>query len=249
MNALILAAGLGTRLRPLSEHLPKALFPIADVPVLERIILRLKAAGCRHLVVNIHHLGEQIIDFIRSRNSFGIHIYISDEREHLLDTGGGILKAKSMLPNQEPILVHNVDIMTDIDLAALYQHHLESKADATLFTNERRRTSRYLLVNNRQQLCGWTNLTTGEVLPSTLNCKTESLHKEAFGGIQVVSHSLFEYMDEQCLNKSFPIIPFYIANCDKALIRTLPLNGKHWFDIGKTDTLVTAEQYYREEGL
>lgn len=248
MNALILAAGLGTRLRALNEHLPKALFPIADIPVLERIILRLKEAGFQHIIINIHYLGEQIIEFIRAQNNFGVHIYISDERAQLLDTGGGILKASSLLLDQAPLLVHNVDIMTDVDLRSLYQQHIDSKADATLFSNLRQ-TSRYLLVNNQQRLCGWTNLTTGEVLPASLTRTEISLHQEAFGGIQVISQSLFNYMNKEHSNKSFPIIPFYIANCDKALIYTLPMKSEHWFDIGKVNTLHEAEQYYREKGL
>ena len=142
MKAMIFAAGLGTRLRPLTDHMPKALVPVAGKPMLERVILRLKEAGFNEITVNIHHFGEQIIDFLRAHDNFGTEIHISDERGMLLDTGGGIKKARPFLDGQEPFLVHNADILTDIDLAGLYRHHLESDAESTLLVSERK-TSRY----------------------------------------------------------------------------------------------------------
>lgn len=145
MKAMIFAAGLGTRLRPLTDHMPKALVPVAGKPMLERVILRLKEAGFNEITVNIHHFGEQIIDFLRTHDNFGTEIHISDERGMLLDTGGGIKKARPFLDGQEPFLVHNADILTDIDLAGLYRHHLESDAESTLLVSERK-TSRYLLL-------------------------------------------------------------------------------------------------------
>lgn len=119
MKALVFAAGLGTRLRPLTDHMPKALVPVGGKPMLERVILRLKEAGCNDITINIHHLGEQIIDFIHANQSFGIDIHFSDERGKLLDTGGGIRKARTFLDGGEPFLVHNADILTDVDLRAL----------------------------------------------------------------------------------------------------------------------------------
>ena len=131
MKAMIFAAGLGTRLRPLTDHMPKALVPVAGVPMLQRVILRLKEAGFHDIVINIHHFGEQILDFLKANDNFGVRILISDERGELLDTGGGILKARPLLDDGEPFLIHNADILTHIDLAAIYRHHVESGAEAT----------------------------------------------------------------------------------------------------------------------
>ena len=147
MKAMIFAAGLGTRLRPLTDHTPKALVPIAGKTMLERVILRLKDAGFNDITINIHHFGEQIIEFLRTHNDFGATIHISDERDRLLDTGGGIKKARPFLDGNEPFLVHNADIICDVDLAELYRHHRESNAEATLLVSERQ-TSRYLLLDD-----------------------------------------------------------------------------------------------------
>uniref|UniRef100_UPI003FEE6622 nucleotidyltransferase family protein n=1 Tax=Phocaeicola sp. TaxID=2773926 RepID=UPI003FEE6622 len=165
MKAMIFAAGLGTRLRPLTDNMPKALVPVAGKPMLERVILRLKEAGFNEITVNIHHFGEQIIDFLRAHDNFGTEIHISDERGMLLDTGGGIKKARPFLDGQEPFLVHNADILTDIDLAGLYRHHLESDAESTLLGSELK-SSRYLLFDDDYHLHGWINKATGEVKPA-----------------------------------------------------------------------------------
>ena len=164
MKAMIFAAGLGTRLRPLTDHTPKALVPIAGKTMLERVILRLKDAGFNDITINIHHFGEQIIEFLRTHNDFGATIHISDERDRLLDTGGGIKKARPFLDGNEPFLVHNADIICDVDLAELYRHHRESNAEATLLVSERQ-TSRYLLLDDDNLLHGWINKSTGETKP------------------------------------------------------------------------------------
>ena len=121
MKAMIFAAGLGTRLRPLTDNMPKALVPVAGKPMLQHVIERMKAAGFNDITINIHHFGEQIIDFVQANQQFGITIHISDERGELLDTGGGIKKARPFLDGDEPFLVHNADILTDVDLHKLYQ--------------------------------------------------------------------------------------------------------------------------------
>lgn len=243
MKAMIFAAGLGTRLRPLTDHMPKALVPVAGVPMLERVILRLKDAGFDDLTINIHHFGEQIIDFLRLHDDFGVHIHISDERDLLLDTGGGIRKARPFLEGDEPFLIHNADILSDIDLAALYRHHQESGADATLLTNHRH-TSRYLLVDNANRLCGWTNKSTGEVLPVGLDYPDGNYHEQAFGCIHVLSPSIFKYMEDSRWSGKFSIIPFYIDICPQARIQSYPVDSPGWFDIGKPETLAKAEAYY-----
>ena len=156
MKAMIFAAGLGTRLKPLTDSTPKALLPINGKPMLEHVILKLKDAGFHQIAINVHHLGDQIINFLAANNNFGIQIHISDERDYLLDTGGGIKHAAAFLQGNEPFLIHNVDILSDIDLRALYNHHIETNPLATLLVSKRN-TSRYLLFNKENKLCGWRN--------------------------------------------------------------------------------------------
>lgn len=243
MKAMIFAAGLGTRLRPLTDNMPKALVPVAGQPMLQRVILRLKAAGFDDITVNVHHFGEQIIEFLRANDSFGATIHISDERSELLDTGGGIKKARPWLDGNEPFLVHNADILSDIDLAAFYRLHQESNAEATLLVS-RRNTSRYLLFDNDYQLHGWTNKSTGEVKPEGFTYEPASLQELAFGGIHVISPSLFRCMDDDRWTGKFSIIPFYLSVCRKVVIKGYPLQDARWFDIGKPETLKEADEYY-----
>lgn len=242
---MIFAAGLGTRLRPLTDNMPKALVPVAGKPMLERVILKLKESGFCDITVNIHHFGEQIIDFLRANNNFGADIHISDERAMLLDTGGGIKKARPFLDGNEPFLVHNADILSEIDLPAFYRHHLESNAEATLLVSERN-TSRYLLFDQEHNLHGWINKSTGEVKPADFAYHEGACQELAFGGIHVISPSLFRYMDQEEWTGKFSIIPFYLSVCRKTAIQGYPLQGFQWFDIGKPETLGMAEEYYRE---
>lgn len=246
MKAMIFAAGLGTRLRPLTDHTPKALVPVAGTPMLERVILRLKDAGFDDITINIHHFGEQILEFLRAKADFGLNIHISDERDALLDTGGGIKKARPFLDGNEPFLIHNADILSDLDLAAFYRHHVESGANATLLTNERT-TSRYLLMDENNRLCGWTNISTGEVLPEGITFTGDNYCKQAFGCVHVLSPSIFRYMEQEPWRSKFSIIPFYTDICRQAHIQCYPVNSANWFDIGKPETLAKAEAYYKRE--
>ena len=156
---MIFAAGLGTRLRPLTDNKPKALVEVAGKPMLERVILRLKRSGVDEIVVNVHHFGQQIIDFLYANDNFGVTIHVSDEREELLDTGGGILKARKWLDGGEPVIVHNADILTDFDLDEMMCQHVASEAVATLLVAERD-TARYFVFNDAMRLQGWTNIKT-----------------------------------------------------------------------------------------
>ena len=168
MKAMIFAAGLGSRLKPLTDTMPKAMVPIAGRPMLEHVILKLKAAGFTEIVINIHHFGDQILDFLKANGNFGLTIHISDERELLLDTGGGVRKARPFFENSdEPFLIHNVDILSDVNLKELYDYHLQSGAVATLLAS-RRKTSRYLLFDMDKRLCGWINKDTEQVKPEGL---------------------------------------------------------------------------------
>lgn len=241
MKALIFAAGLGTRLRPLTDHLPKALVPVAGVPLLQRVIIKLKEAGYKDITINIHHRGQQIIDFLKANQNFGINIHISDERELLLDTGGGILHARAFLDGNEPFLVHNADILTDASLPELLQTHLQRGAEATLFIG-RRETTRYLLFDNDFRLHGWENKKNGQIRPKDLN---GSYQEWAFGGIHILSPSIFRYMDNPTWQgRPFSIIDFYLSICSNISLYGCPAKATHWFDTGTPETLSKANTWY-----
>ncbi|MBQ8501263.1 MAG: nucleotidyltransferase family protein [Bacteroides sp.] len=245
MKAMIFAAGLGTRLRPLTDHIPKALVPVAGQPILQRVILRLKEAGFDDITINIHHFGQQIIDFLHAHDNFGLTVHVSDERGELLDTGGGIRQARTWLDGEEPFIVHNADILTDMDLRAFYHHHLQSRAEATLLVS-RRHTSRYLLFDADFRLQGWTNKSTGEVKPADLTYPDARLQELAFGGVHVISPAIFRRMEQAGWEGKFSIIPFYLSICRTALIQGYPLPCARWFDIGKPETLALAEKELRK---
>lgn len=243
---MVFAAGLGTRLRPLTDTMPKALVPIDGTPILEHVFRRLIAAGFNEIIVNIHHFGEQIIHFLQEKQNFGINIQISDERDELLDTGGGILKAHPLLDGNEPFLVHNADILTDLDLRAFFQCHLNSNADATLLTAQRD-TSRYLLFDNAGRMQGWTNAKTGEVKPDGIRYAAGMYRQLAFGGIHVLSPSIFDQLEKYATTRKFSIMPFYYNSCKSLEIRNyISENSYHWFDIGKPETLADAEAWIKQ---
>ena len=240
---MIFAAGLGTRLKPLTDHTPKALIPVGGIPMLQRVILKLKGAGFTELVINIHHFGEQIIEFLQANGNFGVTIHISDERDELLDTGGGIKKAAPFFTGNEPFLVHNVDILSDIDLKALYDFHLHSTNDATLLVSHRQ-TARYLLYNKEERLCGWINKQTLQTKPEGFVYLPGEYEEVAFSGIHVISLSLFRYMDERWTGK-FSITDFYLQVCHEARIGGYIAPRLHLIDIGKPETLALAEKLYK----
>jgi NDP-sugar pyrophosphorylase family protein len=237
MKAMILAAGLGTRLKPITDNMPKALVPVNGKPMVEGLILKLKAAGFHEIVINIHHLGEQIIDFLAANDHFGIKIKISDERDYLLDTGGGIRHAARFLAeNDEPFLVHNVDILSNVDLKAFYNRHIETNPLATLLVSKRD-TSRYLLFDKDNKLCGWHNRDTGEVKSFFPDFDPQKYIKYAFGGIHIISPRIFEWMEEW--TGKFSIIDFYLSICAKTNIQAYSPEGIHLTDIGKPIHLPT----------
>ncbi|HJV77782.1 MAG TPA: nucleotidyltransferase family protein [Paludibacter sp.] len=239
MKAMIFAAGLGTRLKPITDNLPKALVPIAGKPLLEHVILKLKAAGFNEIIVNIHHFPDQIVDFLKQNNNFGIRIEVSDERNQLLDTGGGIRNAKWFFDDGKPFLVHNVDILSDVDLNELYQQHLVSDSLATLVVSKRD-TFRYLLFNNDKRLCGWINKKTGETKPVRFD-DISGFNKLAFAGIQVLSPRVFDLMET--LKPKFPIMDFYLSNAQTEIISGFIPNDFHMLDVGKLNVLDEAERF------
>lgn len=241
MKALIFAAGLGTRLKPLTDTMPKALVPIDGKPLLEHVILKLKAAGFSQLIINVHHFPDQIIEFLKSKNNFDLRIEISDERDKLLDTGGGVKKAKWFFDDGKPFLVHNVDILSNIDLQSLYQQHLETSPLATLVVSERD-TFRYFLFDKEARLKGWINEKTGEVRPDHL-ANTELFNKLAFSGIQVLSPDVFKLMDH--FPDHFSIVDFYLRNVAQQKIKAYVPHALKMIDVGKLNVLTEAERFVK----
>lgn len=234
MRAMIFAAGLGTRLRPITDNIPKALVPIKGHPLLEIAILRLKAAGCRDIIVNIHHFGDQIIDFLVRNDHFGINIQISDERDVLLDTGGGLKHAAWFLKD-EPFVLLNADVVTNLDIQKLYQTHVQSGALATLAVRQRE-SSRYFLFNAEGQLCGWGNEKTGE---KRLSRAENNLSPWCFSGIHAISPRIFDFFPEE--ESVFSIIDSYLNASATERVLAYSHNDDIWLDVGKIPQLEKAE--------
>ena len=241
MNAFIFAAGLGTRLKPLTDTMPKALVPVAGKPLLAHVVEKLKKAGCKKIVINIHHFGDMIIDYVKSQNNFGIDIVFSDERQMLLETGGAIKHAVELLGN-EPFLIHNVDILSNVDIKALWEEHLNSGSAATLLVSKRS-SSRALLFNSEGNLTAWTNKNTGEIKTPYENVEIARLEEFAFSGIHVFSPQLFKYFGEY--PEKFSIIDFYLNTCKDEEIKAYTQEGLQLLDVGKLDSLEKAEEFVR----
>lgn len=242
MQAMIFAAGLGTRLKPLTDTIPKALVRVGNKPLLERVINSLKSAGANRIVVNVHHFSSQIIDYIRDHNNFGVEILISDESDKLLDTGGGIKKASTLFCKLMPILIHNVDILSNVDLKEFYESNLNN--DATLLIS-RRKTKRYLLFDEDMRLVGWTNIETGEVKSPYKDLQPSKYKMYAFSGIHIFSPRLFGYMNE--FPDKFGIIDFYLKICAEANIKGYLKENLKLMDVGKLDTLSQAEEFINNQ--
>ena len=226
----------------LTDNLPKALVPIAGKTLLEHVILKLKAAGFDEIIVNVHHFPELIIEFLNQNNNFGIRIEVSDEREELLDTGGGIRNAAWFFDDGKPFLVHNVDILSNVDLKELYNQHLATEALATLVVSKRN-TFRYLLFDENEHLRGWINEKTGETKPKGI-IDISGFSKLAFAGIQILSPEVFELMQD--LKPKFPIMDFYLSNAETQIINGFVPNDFKMMDVGKLDVLDEAERFVRE---
>ncbi len=242
MKAMIFAAGTGSRLKPLTDTKPKALIEVGGKPLLQHVIEKLKTSGFTYIVINVHHLADQIIDFLQANDNFGIDIRIADERDYLLDTGGGIKNARHLLEGDEPFLVHNVDILSNVDLKEVYESHINSEALATLVVSKRK-TSRYLLFDKQNRLSGWKNKETGEIKSYFPDFDPSKYEEYAFSGIHVLSPQIFEWMDEW--TGKFPIINFYLSIAAKADLRAYPAEHLQLLDVGKPETLQQAEEMFK----
>ena len=270
-QAMIFAAGLGTRLKPLTDTMPKALVPVGGHPLLDINIERLHQQGYNRFVVNVHHFAQQIIDHVSTHYSpLTTHqILISDESDRLLDTGGGLKKAAPLFHDDEPILIHNVDILDNVDYEWFRRQH-EPDEDAVLLVS-RRKTKRYLLFDSSMRLMGWINIETGEVkspypwlrtLSEELRVKSEEfaaaaercaannyqfsilnyqLNAFAFSGIHSFSPRLFPLMER--FPDKFSIIDFYLSTCHRARIYGCVKDDLQVLDVGKLDALDKAETF------
>jgi len=231
MKAIIFAAGLGTRLKELTQHTPKALVKVDGVSLLERAILKLKQAGVDELIVNAHHFAEQIINFV-SQHDFGVPVHISLEKDKLLDTGGGLKHAMYFFDN-EPFIAYNVDIISNIDLQGMYRFHCEQKAVATLAVRNRE-TQRYLLFNENLQLCGKENIITNEKTLIPNLPKNTHLQRLAFSGIHIISPELFSFMPAKDV---FSITELYLSAAQSQKIIGFLHNESSWADMGKMESI------------
>ena len=245
-QAMIFAAGLGTRLRPLTDTMPKALVRVGGRPLLDIVVQKLLATGLYdRFVVNIHHFAQQIRDYV-AQQDYAPLVHFSDETSQLLETGGGLKHAQDLFSDEEPILIHNVDILDNVDYGWFARQH-QSDEDAVLLVSQRK-TKRYLLFDNAMHLMGWKNIETGEIKSpyeyvrrTGLSQHGEPLNMFAFSGIHSFTPRLFPLMDR--FPDRFSIIDFYLSVCHRSHIVGLVKNDLNVLDVGKLDSLEQAEKF------
>lgn len=256
MKAIVFAAGLGTRLGEFTKAHPKALVDVGGQTMLGRVLLKLKATGVSETVVNVHHFADQITDYLAANGNFGMDLYISHERELLLETGGGILAAAQWLDGNEPFICHNADILTDFPIGEMLEQHSTSGADATLLADART-TSRYLVFSADRRMEGWTNVTTGAIRPESLVLSAD-MQRLAFGGVHILSAAMIQELGiyNENLRSSgreadsrgycaFSIMDFYIATCRiNAYKAYTPAAPYRWCDVGKPESLAAARELF-----
>lgn len=234
---MIFAAGLGTRLKPFTEHHPKALAEVNHKPLLQRNIEYLKSYGIRDIVINIHHFPQQIRDFLTLHHHFDCNISISDETDALLETGGGLKKAAPLLRGDGPFIVMNADILTNLNLARMIDSHIASESLASLAVTERS-TSRYFLFNQANELCGWKNMKSGE--EKIMRTEAE-LSPKAFSGIHIIEPAIFELMEQQ---GKFSIVDVYLNLCSDHKIIGYDHSSDILIDVGKPEAIQEAEKLF-----
>ena len=248
ITAMVLAAGLGTRLKALTQDKPKALVTLNGKPLLQHCIENLISNGFRHVVVNVHHFGDQIIDFVE-HHRFDAEISISDERDLLMDTGGGIVKATPLFASSKAVLVHNVDIISDMNISDLIQKFLASDDDAWLLTQDRE-TNRKLVFDTDNQLVGWTNKAENrfkwvggnrEGVPAST--ATSGFTETAFSGLHFFRSDLFANYEP----KPQSVIDLYLDLARSKHIVSKPIQPNYWFDLGKPEQLRAAETFTKNK--
>ena len=237
---MIFAAGLGTRMKPLTDTMPKALVPVNGAPLLEIVIRRLIFFGIKDIIVNVHYMAEQIEAFLAKKNNFGINITISDEREKVLETGGGLKKAQWFFDDKKPFLVCNTDILCDIDIRKLQAQHTDNQSIATLAV-QKRATSRYLLFDEKNNLSGWLNTKSGEVKLSRNESK--KLQMLAFSSFQILETKIFDYLPKD--KDVFSTIDLFLAVSEKEIIKAYETTAK-WLDVGTPQNIPQAEELLKD---
>ncbi len=239
MKAMILAAGLGSRLKPITNKIPKALVEVKGKTLLQHNIERIVSSGISDIVINVHHFSDKVINYLRENKNFGANIYISDETEMLLDTGGAIKKVSEWLFDDQPIIIQNVDIYTNIDYHKMLDFHLAKGALATVAVRNRE-SSRYLMFNNDNELCGWQNTNTKEKIITREASKTNNL---AFSCTHIMDAKLLSLLPDK---KVFSIIETYLELSQQYTIAGYLHNNDYWFDIGTPEKLNNLEMFLQK---
>jgi N-acetyl-alpha-D-muramate 1-phosphate uridylyltransferase len=238
MKAMILAAGLGRRLKPFTDLHPKALAVVNAKTLLQRNIEYLQSYGIKDVIVNVHHFADQIIDLIKKNNGFGSNITFSDETNEVLETGGGIKKAQWFFEKDEsPFVVMNVDILTDLNLKEMVLQHYKYDPLATLAVTSRK-TSRYFLFDEKNNLCGWENEKTGE---KKISRKSEKYFQKAFSGIHVISPKIFSLIK---LEGKFSMVDVYLQIAQTCIITAFDHSDSKFIDVGKPESILKAEEMF-----
>ena len=235
MKAFILAAGLGTRLYPYTVDKPKALVEVGGITLLERAIRKVNELEVSEIIVNIHHFGDKIIDFLKEKHNFHLPVTISDERDQLLDTGGAILKAHPLLGDNEQFILYNVDILSSIDLATFSTYHAAKGGIATIAVRKRV-TNRYFIFGPGMQLAGWRNVKTGE---EKIIRQCYQLQDFAFSGIHIIQPEIFPLITE---NGKFSMVQLYLRLAKDETIYGYHDTSELWMDLGKPEQLAVAEK-------
>ena len=234
MKAMILAAGLGTRLKPLTDKIPKALIKVNGITMLEHVIIRLKKFGINEIIINVFHLAEQIEAFLKTKNNFDIRIELSFE-DTLLDTGGGLKKAGWFFDDNKPFILHNCDVLSDIDFEEMLSYHIEKNAFATLAVKERK-TSRYFLFDDNKYLVGWKSVKDNKV-KMVKDTAVEPIPL-SFLGIHIISPAIFNKLSQQ---NTFSIVDTYLSLAEqKEKIAAFRADDYSWLDAGKPEGLEEA---------
>jgi NDP-sugar pyrophosphorylase family protein len=238
MKAMLLAAGLGTRLKPWTDHHPKALAEINGKTLLQRNIEYLQKFGISDVIVNVHHFSGQIIQAIQQANGWGSRITISDETDAVLETGGGLRRAAWYFEKEEDLLLMNVDILTDLPLDEMIACHKNSNSLATLATTNRN-TSRYFLFDEEDLLCGWKNVKTGE---EKIIRRGEMMQPKAFSGVHIIDSKIFSLLQQREIKVS--IVDVYLSLCSKNDIQSFDHSRSGFIDVGKPDSILYAETIF-----
>lgn len=244
MQAMIFSAGLGTRFKPWTNKHPKALAPVNSKPLLQRNIEYLQQYGINHIIVNVHHFAEQIIQVLEENDGWGSTVIISDERDEVLETGGGLLKAKHLFAAGKRFITCNVDILTDLDISKLIAFH-EAHTPLISFAVTNRATSRYLLLDEHNRLCGWRNTKTGEERISIpLSEGSTQRIEKAYSCVVVFEYDIFQLMETYGFSGKFSLIDVYLRLAADHQILGYDHSADKLVDVGRPESVAVAEAFF-----